>query len=80
MSSSYFRLNDGHVRAAVIMVGESGPNQHGVVLRRSIKHLYPTEVQANKVESNDQDENLKISTNLRVFVEDHNVKQPFRAH
>ena len=48
--------NDGHVRAAVIKVGESGPNKRGVILRRSIRHLYPIEVKANEAESKESDD------------------------
>ena len=50
--------NDGHVRAAVIKVGESDSNRKGVTLRRSIRHLYPIEVKADNTES-DSDEMLE---------------------
>lgn len=60
--------NDGHTRAAVIRVGESGPNKRAVILRRSIKHLYPMEVNANEVESgecNDKGEIAKTPDHLK---------------
>ena len=41
---------DGHVRAAVIKVGESNSSRKGVTLKRSIKHLYPIEVKADDTE------------------------------
>ena len=51
--------NDGHVRAAVIKVGESSDsNRKGVTLRRSIRHLYPIEVKADDTES-ESDEMLE---------------------
>ena len=50
--------NDGHVRAAVIKVGESDSNRKGVTLRRSIRHLYPIEVKADNTES-ESDEMLE---------------------
>ena len=50
--------NDGHVQAAVIKVGESGPKKHGVILR-SIRHLYPIEIKANEAESDDEEENSR---------------------
>ena len=43
-------------RAAVIKVGESGPNKHGVILRRGIRHLYPIEIKANEAESKESDD------------------------
>ena len=48
--------NDGHVRAAVIKVGGSGPNKHGVILRRGIRPIYPMEVKANEAESKESDD------------------------
>ena len=40
-------------------MGESGPNKRGVILRRSIRHLYPIEIKANKAESDDEEENSR---------------------
>ena len=58
---------DGHVRAAIIKVGESNSSRKGVTLKRSIKHLYPIEIKANDTES-ESDEMLENPTRSKKLL------------
>lgn len=65
---------DGHVRAAVIKVGESNSRKKRVSLKRSIKHLYPKGINANDTESESQE---MMENPARLLLETVTIRNPF---
>ena len=62
---------------AVIKVGESNSRKKRVTLKRSIKHLYPKEVNANDTESESQEMMENPARSRKLLLETVTIRNPF---